>query len=285
MSQIKEIIRRFKPVYVANNVFNYAKLSDAKKLYKQYGLKKSVVANIDSTSFKGLVGEIPWLDRYASSEVLQEHDVYKSLSSAHQNALSGWSNNGYAVLESFFDSSTVDGINQEIDKMINDSSIQFRYDHSSRLMNAIKANPKLEKSVCSEQLESVLAMLLGKDITCFQSINFLKGSQQKAHSDSIHMTTFPLGYLVAGWIALEDVSEDQGPLFVYPGSHQLEYVLNEDFNPGSNYFFLGKGAYRKYESAIQKVIEANRFKKKIIISKKRRSRNMACQSNSRRKPC
>ncbi len=35
-----------------------------------------------------------------------------------------------------------------------------------------------------------------------QTIAAHKGSQQGVHSDSIHMTTYPLGYLSAAWIAL-----------------------------------------------------------------------------------
>ena len=268
MSQIKEILRRFKPVYVANNLFNYSKLSDSKKLYKDYGLKKSVISSISSEDFKHLDSTPPWLDQYQSSDVLPQHDVFKALPLNYQNELLNWSTKGYAVLESFFDNSEVESVNQYIEQIIQDQSVQFRYDHSSRLMNAIKVDSDLKDTVCNSRLENILGMLLGKDINCFQSINFLKGSQQKAHSDSIHMTTFPLGYLIAGWIALEDISEEQGPLFIYPGSHKLEYVLNKDFNPSTNYFFLGKGSYRKYEAAMEKVIEVNQFEKKILHIKK-----------------
>ena len=49
-----------------------------------------------------------------------------------------------------------------------------------------------------------------------------KGSQQGAHSDSIHMTTYPIGYLSAAWIAFEDIHPDSGPQLFYPGSHRLE---------------------------------------------------------------
>ena len=40
--------------------------------------------------------------------------------------------------------------------------------------------------------------MMGKKVIPFQTINFVVGSEQRAHSDSIHMTTYqPPGYLIA----------------------------------------------------------------------------------------
>ncbi|MEM7656862.1 MAG: phytanoyl-CoA dioxygenase family protein, partial [Bacteroidota bacterium] len=90
----------------------------------------------------------------------------------------------------------------------------------------------------------------------------IKGSQQAAHSDSIHMTTFPLGYLTAIWLALESVGEGNGPLFYYPGSHKLPYVLNDDFPHGGNRFRVGAEANARYEETIQQIIEQHGLEKK-----------------------
>ncbi|MGZ5134428.1 MAG: phytanoyl-CoA dioxygenase family protein [Flavitalea sp.] len=93
----------------------------------------------------------------------------------------------------------------------------------------------------------------------FQTINFLNGSQQSAHSDSIHMTTYPLGYLVAAWIALEDVNEDNGTLFYFPGSHKLPYLLNRDFNEGETFLTLGKKDYSDYEDVLDELVKERGF--------------------------
>ena len=60
------------------------------------------------------------------------------------------------------------------------------------------------------------------------------GSEQAAHSDSIHMTTHPLGYMTAAWIALEEMTPDNGPLIYHPGSHKLPYLLNGSYDHGGN---------------------------------------------------
>jgi len=268
MSQIKEIIRRFKPIYIVNNVLNYGRLANSKELYSKYGLRKSKTSLVSAKDFEGIESEKPWLDQFDSADLLPAHDHFKTMSPTHQKSLLDWSKNGYVILDSFVDEKEVDQINNHIDRMVADRSVDFKYDHSLRIMNSIKTNPELKTLACSEKLESTLAMLLGKNVSNFQSINFLKGSEQKAHSDSIHMTTFPLGYLIAVWIALEDIEEDQGPLFVHPGSHHLDYVLSKDFNNEGNYLFFSKNAYRKYEAAIENIIEVNNFKRKKLKAKK-----------------
>jgi hypothetical protein len=73
-----------------------------------------------------------------------------------------------------------------------------------------------------------LQRLLGHPAKLLQTIASHKGSQQAAHSDSIHMTTYPLGYLAAAWIAFEDIPTDSGPLEFYPGSHRLPYVFSHN---------------------------------------------------------
>jgi ectoine hydroxylase len=268
MSQIKEIIRRFKPIYIVNNVLNYNRIANSKELYSEFGLRKNKVSKISSRDFEGIESEKPWLDQFDSAELLPKHNHFQRLSPLHKKSLLEWSKNGYAVLDSFIKDEEIDQINAFVDQMVEERSAQFKYDHSLRIMNAVRTNNELKSIACSEKLELILSMLLGKSVSNFQSINFLKGSEQKAHSDSIHMTTFPLGYLIAVWIALEDVNEDQGPLFIYPESHQLDYVLTDDFNNEGNYLFFNKNAYHNYEAAIENIIEVNNFQRKAAKMKK-----------------
>jgi ectoine hydroxylase-related dioxygenase (phytanoyl-CoA dioxygenase family) len=101
--------------------------------------------------------------------------------------------------------------------------------------------------------------LLGKPVRVFQSINFLTGSEQAAHSDSIHMTTYPLGYMIAAWVALEKITPDNGPLVYHPGSHQLPYLLNDKYDHGGNRFVIGDDAYARYEEAVEKSIQEGGF--------------------------
>lgn len=82
------------------------------------------------------------------------------------------------------------------------------------------------------------------------------------------MTTYPLGYLIAVWIALEDVSMDNGPLFYYPGSHKLPFLMNSDYNEGATLLTLGKKKYADYEDALQEIVEERHFPKETFLAKK-----------------
>jgi len=97
-----------------------------------------------------------------------------------------------------------------------------------------------------------------------------KGSQQGAHSDSIHMTTYPIGYLSAAWIAFEDIDPDSGPLLFYPGSHRLPYVFSKDVGiTESDFKEQGYTSYAaKYEPYIRRLVEEHRIEPRYFHAKK-----------------
>jgi ectoine hydroxylase-related dioxygenase (phytanoyl-CoA dioxygenase family) len=71
------------------------------------------------------------------------------------------------------------------------------------------------------------------------------------------MTTYPLGYLAAAWIAFEDIHPDCGPLVYYPGSHKLPYVFSKDVGISeADYKKDGYAPYQaRYEGFITQLIE------------------------------
>jgi len=170
------------------------------------------------------------------------------------------------VLDRFFDENTCNAVNAEIHKLQQSGKLHFTY--GNKLMFANKKS-KLIKGVAEDPgLKKILSFILDKDIVAFQTINFIHGSQQRAHSDSIHMTTYPLGYLIAAWIALEDVTPENGPLFYYPGSHKLPYLLNNDFNQGATFLTLGKKDYIDYEDVLEELVVQNKYPRKEFLAKK-----------------
>ena len=103
-----------------------------------------------------------------------------------------------------------------------------------------------------------------------QTIMAHKGSQQGAHSDSIHMTTYPIGYLSAAWIAFEDIHPDSGPLVFYPGSHRLPYVFSKDVGISEADFKKhGYSSYsEKYEPYIRRLVEERRIEPHYFHAKR-----------------
>ncbi|GLV23540.1 hypothetical protein TomMM35A_33780 [Sphingobium sp. TomMM35A] len=102
------------------------------------------------------------------------------------------------------------------DKTVGERRIQdaWQYDEDVR---AIAAN---------SAVINLLSKLYGRNAFPFQTLNFPVGTQQAAHSDSVHFSSLPERFMCGVWLALEDIGPDSGPLFYYPGSHRWPIMTN-----------------------------------------------------------
>ncbi len=116
-------------------------------------------------------------------------------------------------LSSHFD---IDFADEESDKTNTERRIQdaWTFDDDVR---AIAAN---------EQVLDLLGKLYGRPAFPFQTLNFPVGTQQAAHSDSVHFSSLPERFMCGVWLAMEDVHPDAGPLFYIPGSHRWPIMTN-----------------------------------------------------------
>ena len=112
--------------------------------------------------------------------------------------------NGFTVLPSFFSLEVVDGINAELAHLIDRKQVEQRY--GNKFMFVFRKSARVRHAGETSGLRNLVSALLGHEATLFQSINFLNGSEQHTHSDSIHMSTYPLGGMTAAWVALEDIT-------------------------------------------------------------------------------
>ena len=183
-----------------------------------------------------------------------------------QEQIRSWSELGFIIFEKFLEGNTVDKINEEIDRLLAGKKLHFT--NGNKIMFANRVSPLVKSITRDPGLLRLLGFLLDKEVVPFQTINFLQGSNQRAHSDSIHMTTYPLGYLIAAWIALEDMNLDNGPLFYYPGSHRLPFLLNSDFNEGESFLSLGKKEYTDYEDILEDLLKKENFQAQTFMARK-----------------
>lgn len=258
-------LKSFKPAHWLYNLFHYKQLLHNKKAYKKYNVHKSLVASVSSKDFPDRESRA-WLDVEDAALVAPEKEGFAQFSPEIQQNVLQWSQKGYMILENYFTPETCDAINDEIDKLMKKGILQFKW--GNKLMFANKRSALIRQATEDEVISRLLNFLLGKTMVPFQTINFINGSGQRAHSDSIHMTTYPLGYLIAIWVALEDVHPDSGPLFYYPGSHKLPYLLNNDWNAGSSFLSLGKHDYPDYEDMVDELLARNQFPREELIARK-----------------
>lgn len=82
----------------------------------------------------------------------------------------------------------------------------------------------------------------------FQTLNFDKSPGINLHSDTIHFHTDPPGLMCGVWIALENVTMNNGPLVYYPGSHLLPIITLESINlsPSTDSWLSNLGKYSVY---------------------------------------
>jgi len=259
--------KRFRPLHTVYNIFSPEELKHLDDQYKKLGLKKRYFDPVSNRDFHQLdQTQIPWLDKEDSKIELPQNTFFKTLPEKYQKPLLQWSDSGYAVLPGFFGEEETNIISEEVDKILRKGKGSMNKYH--KLMFAVLKSKKLLHTANPKKLTDILNLLMGRKVQLFQSINFYRGSEQAAHSDFVHMATYPKGYLIAAWIALEDVDADNGPLEYLPGSHKLPYLLWPEFDPEHSKWLLNNSAYKKYEDQLDGIIAQHSFEKKEFHAKK-----------------
>ena len=259
------LLRRLKLSYAAYNVFQRRRLAHNLPIYQKLGLRKSYFSPISSRDFAGLPANagLPAVPTLAGR--LAALPAFAALSAEGQASLRGFEENGFAVLPGFFSPEAVDDINQELHQLIAGRQISVRY--VNKFMFAFRKSAQI-RAAGEGALRTLVGALLGHEAILFQSINFLTGSQQRTHSDSIHMSTFPLGGMAAAWVALEDITPDNGPLHYYPGSHKLPYYLNADYQNEGTGWLIGDKDYAEYERFIAARVAEMGLQKQVFLARK-----------------
>jgi hypothetical protein len=222
-------------------------------------------------------GPAPWLDRDNAEAEIGAKLKQGQLSAAEAEQCRKWRRDGYVVLNGLFDHAFLDRVWNAYEEKSRSGKLKLDAEkvaaddpYPGRFLNPHLRVREIKELLFHKNLKTWTELLLGREAAPFQTITAHKGSQQKEHSDSIHMTTYPLGYLTAAWIAFEDIRADSGPLVYYPGSHRLPYIFSKDIGVAGKEF-LNKG-YRvyaeKYEPRIQQVIREHKLKPNYFMARK-----------------
>lgn len=257
-------IRLLKPAYALYNVFQRRHLAHNVALYQKLGLSKYYFSPVSSRDFAHLPpphAPIPPL-----AERLAATPIFAGLPATTRASLLNFDAAGFAVLPGFFGPGSVDMLNSELDILINSKLLKSKY--RNKFMFSFRQSPLARQVAQNPHLLTLLGALLGHEARLFQTINFLTGSEQHTHSDSIHMSTYPHGGLIAAWVALEDVTADNGPLHYYPGSHRLPYYANADYANEGSRWLLGAEGYRAYEAFIGQRVQELGLQKQVFLAKK-----------------
>jgi hypothetical protein len=217
-------------------------------------------------------GPFPWLDRPDALEQIERRFAGRDAELCRK-----WVADGYVILPGLIDSATLDTVWEAYESAVGAGRIELPPEpagegdpYPGRYLNPHRKVGEFCRILKHRELLAALRLLLGREAKPLQTIASHKGSQQGIHSDSIHMTTYPLGYLAAAWIAFEDIGPECGPLVYYPGSHPLPYVFSREVGIAPD--DLKRNGYRpyhaKYEPHIRGLVEAHGLEPHYFHAKK-----------------
>ena len=204
----------------------------------------------------------PWVESPFFQEILHK----KNLSVAENKIAQEYNENGFVVVSGLFDSALVNQVQQETEKGFDKNTPIKTYRDEQRIQDLWTASEPVKKLSCAPSLMAILEMLYGREAIPFQTLNFRVGSQQRAHSDTIHFSSLPARFMCGVWVALEDITPENGAVFYYPGSHRLpEYNFSHIKNDvkDTNY-----DDYKYYEDFIEQLVNKHGFEKKAFYAKK-----------------
>jgi len=222
-------------------------------------------------------GPYPWLDHTDALQQIDDRLQRGEISETEADLCRCWSTYGYVILDKLIEDRILDEVWASYEKAIYSKKIIPPAEpagdsdpYPGRSLNPHKKNGAFCQILKHPALLRSIRLLMEREPKTLQTITSHKGSQQGLHSDSIHMTTYPLGYLSAAWIAFEDIHPDSGPLVYYPGSHRLPYVFSKDIGIAEDDLKKnGYGPYReKYEPYIRQLIDQHHIEPHYFHAKK-----------------
>ena len=206
---------------------------------------------------------LPWVESPFFSDIIKT----KNIPEEDKKLASEYYENGFIVLSNIFTNELIDQIKSEMnDKGFNENFPIQTFRNNIRIQDLWQYSDSVKELACHPKIMDTLKMLYEREPVPFQTLNFKVGTQQKAHSDTLHFSSLPARYMCGVWVALEDITEDNGPLFYYPSSHRNpEYNFSDFKNTTEDTSYEN---YPEYETFMEDLMEKSSYKKKKFLAKK-----------------
>jgi|SRR6185312_12920914 len=206
---------------------------------------------------------IPWVESPFFEDILRS----KTLSDENAKLAKEYNENGFVVLSGIFPDDLINSVREDAEKRAFDPKFSIKtYRDENRVQDFWKVSEPTKELACYPKVLEALEFLYDRPAIPFQTLTFNVGSQQRAHSDTIHFSSLPARYMCGVWVALEDITEENGPVFYYPGSHKLpEYDFSHIRVSAEKTSYNN---YKEYEDFIENIVAENKIEKKKFLAKK-----------------
>lgn len=173
---------------------------------------------------------------------------------------------GFVIIPGAISPEHVDLINRDIDTMHNTperylvkyQGKQFGHPASAdlpdkcRILDMYVPSEASLAAILADPITHFLSLVYGQPPLAFQTLTFLRGSEQSMHKDISYVVVDKPLTLTASWIALEDVKPGSGELMYYPGSHRDKVFLFKDKHIAWNPNRDGKVTHVEYLDFIKR---------------------------------
>ncbi len=221
---------------VALTIANTSPLAEkVRKSLRSFGTPVVIDGPCDSTMYDYQDESLtPWFDREDAFEHIDERLAKGEISEAEAGQLQDFLLNGYMILENVLGEALVQQINSEIDDAVAKKVEGYEYGSSQRIHNLHHMYPGVRQLWKHPQILRLLSLIFESQARPCQSLTYVFGSEQPAHQDTVHLTSFPAGYMCGVWIALEDIQPNSGELEVFKGTHRLPRVYVSNMGLGKS---------------------------------------------------
>ncbi len=217
----------------------------------------------------GFLDSGPWVESNRFAELLSE----RNLNARERSIAERYHRDGFVVIEDVDVVADID-TGQMWEAIAAECASGRVHGNVDRATDAFRVCRPVYEIATHPAVTSVLRMLYGREPRPFQTLNFMHGTEQETHSDTIHFSSKPERFMCGVWLALEDITLAQGPLHYYEGSQKLPEFDYEDLgipaitgvqnwgNPQT------RERYTQYEKKISELARESGFKRSELAIKK-----------------
>lgn len=211
----------------------------------------------------------PWVESPFFPELIKT----ENLTEEQKEIATHFNEKGYVILDLGLTDEQIEECKAEVDRLNQkeDANIQhsrYHYSKGKRIFEAWKESEILKHLAIHPKVMDTLRMLYKREPYPFQTITFNYGSNQPLHSDTIHFDSMPQRWLTASWVALEDMTDQNGSLIYVPESHKLPIFDFYDLKLKCAGFDDQFESYAEYEEFIRQLVAVKKLNTEPLVCKK-----------------
>jgi len=198
------------------------------------------------------------------------HEHLKTLPPEQASIARDLNGDGFAIFD-FPDPDIIDkmeGIKRDLAPRYDWKSWRAGKIENLRLQDAWREDERVRAIAANPAVLDLLSALYGKRAFPFQTLNFPVGTQQAGHADYVHFNSVPDRFMCGIWLAFEDIDEDNGPLFYYPGSHRWPCFQSEHLGVSHRWIDRRYSQYQRYVDLWKEMAAVQGIKPTIFRARK-----------------